>query len=84
MNQKAIEQLAGELFKSLLGSGLDEAETVAALAIAVTMRLAYNAQTMDEVIAKLEALNPIFLKYARQNYAAFAAAQAAKEVQDHA
>ena len=78
MNQSEIEKLAGRLFNTLFESGLSEAEVVAALSIAVTMRLAHDSETMDEVITKLEALAPIFISYAKTNLAAFEAAQQAK------
>lgn len=77
MNQPAVEALAGKLFELLLTSELSEAETVAALAIGVTMRLAYGAESIDEVLAKLQKLHPIFMDYARINAASFEAARKA-------
>ena len=78
MNQQEIEKLAGRLFSTLFESSLSEAEIVSALAIAITMRLAHDSETMDEVISKLEKLAPIFIAYAKTNLAAFEAAQQAK------
>jgi hypothetical protein len=77
LNQQAVDQLAGKLFELLLTSETSEAETVAALAIAVTMRLAYGADSIEEVLHKLQKLHPIFMDYARVNAASFEAARKA-------
>jgi hypothetical protein len=77
LNQALVDQLAGKLFELLLTSELSEAETVAALAIAVTMRLAYGADSIEEVLHKLQKLHPIFMDYARVNAASFEAARKA-------
>jgi hypothetical protein len=77
MNQQAVDHLAGKLFELLLTSETSEAETVAALAIAVTMRLAYGADSIEEVLHKLQKLHPIFMDYARVNAASFEAARKA-------
>jgi len=79
MDQKAVDSLAGKLFELLLTSETSEAETVAALAIAVTMRLAYGASSMQEVLDKLEKLHPIFMDYALVNSRAFERARAAAQ-----
>ena len=83
MNQPENEALAGRLFRALLESELSEAETVSALAIAVTMRLAYDTDNIENLLKKLEALSPIFMKYARANLHAFEAAQRAKNETPH-
>lgn len=72
-------QTAGELFRTMLNSELDEAETVEALSIAITMRLAYETKTFDELLGKLDKLFPIFKEHARVNIEGLAAAQRAKE-----
>lgn len=79
MRQKEIEVIAGQLFSVMLNSDLTEAETVSAIAIAVTMRLAYETETMEELIEKLERLAPLVIEYAKANLHAFEAAQRAKK-----
>jgi len=76
--QQSIDALAGKLFEDLLSSELSEAETVQALAIAITLRLAYQTETFEQLLEKLDNLHPIFMQHAKINIEALAAAQHAK------
>ena len=78
MNREAINALGGKIFQTLLEDELTEAEVVSALAIGITMRLAYGTESFEQLIQKLEKLNPIFLSYAKQNIELIQAAQKAK------
>ncbi len=78
MRKDLIDHQAGIIFQSLL-CDLDEAELVSALAIAVTMRLAYQADSIGEVLEKLKNLSPIFMDYATINLGAFEEVRRAAE-----
>lgn len=74
-----VEAAARRIFTLLLEEDLTEAETVAALAMGSTMRLAYDSKTFDELNQKVQKLGDIFKSYAAANIAAFEASMRAKE-----
>ena len=80
MNQEAVTALAGKLFKLLLESELSEAEVVKALSTGCLMRLAYDTDTPEELLMKIDALCALFKTHARNDLQAFMAAREAGKV----
>jgi len=78
MSKEAINKLGGTIFNLLVQNELSEAEIVEALSIGITLRLAYQTETFEQLLEKLDNLHPIFMQHARINIEALAAAQHAK------
>lgn len=79
MDKKKVESAAKRLFTLLLEEELTEAETVAALAMGSTMRLAYQCKTFEELNQKVQKLGEIFKGYAVANLVAYQEAMKVKE-----
>lgn len=74
-----MEQAAKELFTCLLQNELSEAEAVASITQALTMRLAYASKDIEELEQKLGKFPQIFLHYARANLSAAQSAILSKQ-----
>jgi len=65
--KEKVDQAAQELFTCLLSNNLTEAESVAAIAMALAIRVAYASKDLEEVELKLGKFPQIFQHYCRAN-----------------
>lgn len=66
-DKSKIEKSSKELFSCLLENELSEAEAVASIIMALTMRLSYASKDLPELEGKLDRFPHLFELYARAN-----------------
>lgn len=66
-NRQKIEKTSGQLFSCLLQNDLTEAEVVSSITMALAMRVAYDSNSLEELISKIDKAQELFGNYARAN-----------------
>lgn len=67
LDKKKVEATSGQLFSCLLQNNLTEAEVVSSITMALAMRVAYDSNSLEELMEKIDKAQELFGNYARAN-----------------